>query len=180
MTTTTCSCQPSALDSLFSFIGGILKGIFIVLSICITLYAAYWLAVGMVVACTMMVIGVVQSIRASKTGEKPIVRDRVFWTVFYLLGGAMTFLQFILVAAQGIDPYLALTSYRIVVMVTAFLVFRAVLPYVMRRSTPGVHAHTAWVLAILMWPVYASLIHPLDIHGMIYDAAKAVVDSVSM
>lgn len=64
---------------------------------------------------------------------------------------------------EDVAPY-ALAAYRIVVMFMAFIVLREIiLSLLMRRSSRGVHTGTAVVLAVVLWPVYGSVLHKLGV-----------------
>ena len=168
-------CENS-LQTLVRWLGGLFSALAVAAVIALVLYGAVWVAVNMVAAVVIMVGGIVQSIRANKTGEKPLVTDRCLYTVFYLFAMPITFLLFGLVTAGGEDvaPY-ALAAYRIVVMFTAYIVLREfLLPLLMRRSSRGVHTGTAVVLAVIMWPVCGSILHKLGVPLAIYDLAEWV------
>lgn len=142
----------------------------------LAIYGTVWLIVNMVAAVVIMVGGVIQSVRANKTGEKPLVTEKCLYTVFYLFTLPITFLLFGLVTAWGEDvAAYASAAYRIVVMFTAYIVLREfLLPLLMRRSSRGVHTGTAVVLAVVMWPVYASVLHKLGVPLAVYDLAEWV------
>lgn len=145
------------IDKIAAFVGGILKVALVFLGMAIVLVLAYYMAVSMLAACAVMLTGIFQSVRAAKTGEPPLVSDWVFWFVFFMLGGAMTLLQFMLVVAKGIDARLAVTSFHILSMVAFYLVFRSIAPKLMRHSSTKVQTVVAVLLAVLLCPVYAPI-----------------------
>ena len=148
--------------------------------VCILVIAAY-MFMGMVAAVVIMVSGVLQSTRANKTGEKPQVSDRCLYTVFYMFGiPAMCVL--LVVGAEGGEDSLAFatTGYKIVLSFTVYLVLRyLILPKLMRRSTLASHNHAAWILAILLWPCYATPLFKLGVPMMFYDLSWSILNLIN-
>lgn len=172
-------CENS-LQTIVRWLGGLLSALAVVAFVAVAIYGAVWLAVNTVAAVVVMVGGVIQSIRANKTGEKPLVTNKCLYTVFYLFALPITFLLFGLVTASGEDvaPY-ALAAYRIVVMFTAYIILREfLLPLLMRRSSRGVHTGTAFVLALVFWPVCGSALHKIGVPLAIYDLANSAFSSI--
>lgn len=129
--------------------------------------------VGVAVAAAVftMISGIVQSVRASKTKQKPQVSGKTLVIVFYLLALPMWFLMACLhcSGSVGIEERGTLFSVEhIILMFTAFLVFRKFLPKLMVNSTASVHKHASWILAILMYPVYYHLLIKVGFFDMIY------------
>ena len=176
---TSARCENS-LQTLSRWLGSLLSAFAVVAIFAVAIYGTVWLIVNMVAAVVIMVGGVIQSIRANKTGEKPLVTDKCLYTVFYLFALPITFLLFGLVTAWGEDVVAyALAAYRIVVMFTAYIVLREfLLPLLMRRSSRSVHTLAAAILAFLLWPVYAVPLHKLGVPMMIYDLANSVFTSI--
>jgi hypothetical protein len=172
-------CENS-LQTLTRWLGSLLSAFALVAFVAVAIYGTLWLTINMVVAVVVMVGGVIQSIRANKTGEKPLVTDRCLYVVFYLFGLPITFLLFGLVTACGEDVVgYALAAYRIVVMFTACIVLREfLLPLLMRRSSRGVHTGIAVLLAVVMWPLYGSVLHKLGLPVAIYDLANSAFSSI--
>jgi hypothetical protein len=176
---TTDRCENS-LQTLIRWFWGLLSVFAVVALVGLVIYGTVWLLVNMVVAVVIMVGGVIQSIRANKTGEKPLVTDKCLYTVFYLFALPITFLLFGLGAAWGQEVFVyGAAAYKITVMFTAYVVLREfILPLLMRRSSRTVHTVTAAALALVLWPVYAMPLHKLGVPMMIYDLANSAFTSI--
>lgn len=115
-----------------------------------------------VVVAATIINGIIQSIKARVPSEKPQVSGKTLAIVVYLLGIPITVLAFILYYMSGDpqpgDEVYFLACEKIMLMFTAFLVFRKLLPKLMVHSTPSVHKHASWIAALLTYPVYYALL----------------------
>lgn len=132
-------------------------------------------------AAVTMISGIAQSIKAAftKTGKKtgpPLVSFKVVVLAFYMLALPAQAVLMLLFWSQGVNhgeqlneirEYMLLCE-RLIVMFTAFLAFRFGLPKLMVNSTPSVHLHTAWIMAILMYPVYYSILIKSGVYDLVY------------
>ena len=168
-------CENS-LQTLIRWFWGLLSAFAVVAIFAVAIYGTVWLIVNMVAAVVIMVGGVIQSIRANKTGEKPLVTDKCLYIVFYLFALPITFFLF---GMSEPETVIYVTSaYKITVMFTAYVVLREfILPLLMRRSSRSVHTLAAAILAFLLWPCYAVPLHKLGLPLMIYDLANSVFTS---
>lgn len=151
--------------------GGQLVGVATVILFVVTFfYFVFFAAIGMVAAAFMMVAGVLQSLRANKTGEVPQVTNKCLYTVFYVIAVPVNIMLGGLASLGGEDvSWHAALGYNIFVMFTAYIALRhLILPKIMRRSSLAIHTHTAWILAILLWPCYAVPLHKLGVSMIFY------------
>jgi len=130
-----------------------------------------------------MLLAVLQSVAASKTGSKPMISDRFFIIYFYML--VVPFMLLIKAwgayeaAAEVIE--LGAAALTIITIFTAYLALRhRLLPLLMRRSSPAVHAHAAAVLSIVMWPCYGIPLYKLGFPQMVDEIAQSIIGCASV
>lgn len=76
-------------------------------------------------------------------------------------------------AVMGDEIYFGV-CFKLVLGMTAFLLLRWALPFVMRRSSTGVHTHASWVLAVLLWPAYATTVYKLGVPTALFDMGEGL------
>ena len=136
-----------------------------------------------VLSAVYMLMAVIQSVAASKTGSKPMISDRFFILYFYMLMVPFMHLLIAWGAYDGAEEVLELgfAALNILIIFTAYLALRhRILPLLMRRTSLSGHAHAAAVLSIILWPCYGIPLYKIGLHQMVYEAATSLIGCASV